>query len=180
MKIIIIRHEKVDMVWPKRCDAALYDSATRDYDICPVIPDKREPVPAIGTAAVYISALPRTYETACKLFGERAFIKTPLLNEVPMRSFRDTKTVYPLWVWNMMGRIQWFLLKERQPETKADTVFRAREMVRLLEEKGEDCYIVSHGFFMRILLWELKKHGFQVKRPRRFAIGNLDQVIAVK
>lgn len=179
VKITIIRHEKVDMTWKKKYNSAAYDSACQKYDACPVIPASKAVLEEVCNKPVYISELSRTYETGCRLFGEIQFIRTPLLNEVTIRAFTDTKNRYPLWLWNFMGRCQWLLQNKRQAEGKADTVIRAREMIGLLEEKKEDCYIITHGFYMRTLIRQMKKQGYQIKGST-VRISNLDRIYAVK
>ena len=179
MKIIIFRHEKVDMIWDKSYNSTTYDVACKNYDKCGIVSDKRD-IKIDTDKTIYISKLSRTYETASKLFGKADFIKTALLNEVPLKSFKDTEKMYPLWIWNFLGRLQWFLQNERQDEVRRKTQVRAKEMVDLLEKKNEDCYIVSHGFYMRTLVKELKKQGYKIKRNRLFGISNLEQIVAIK
>ncbi len=199
MQIIIIRHAKVDMSWDKEYNSATYDLACDRYNECPIISVSNEssamPIWAFGecregsnieyskiddTKTVYISELSRTYETACRLFKNTDFVRTALLNEVPLKSFKDTNKNYPLWFWNFAGRLQWFLQSKRQMESKEETVIRAKEMMKLLEERWEDCYLVTHGFFMRVFMKELKKQGYKIQKNKFFGISNLDMVVAMK
>ena len=66
----------------------------------------------------------------------------------------------PLWFWNLSGRLQWFINCPRQIEGRNYTQTRARKMVELLCQEGNDGVIVTHGFFMHILLREMKHVGF--------------------
>lgn len=183
VKIILIRHEKVDMAWDKKYNSVEYDLACEHYDRCPIaFPDKKYAKIA-GAGRVYVSGLSRTYETACRLFDGTDFVKTSLLNEVPLRSFKDIERLYPLWVWNFVGRLQWFLGKSRQPESKENTKIRARKIIKLLEKGQEDCYLVTHGFYMRVLISELRRCGYRIRGEKNFEsfrISNLDRVVAVK
>ena len=183
VRIIVIRHEKVDMTWDRKYNSAAYDLACEQYDRCPIaFPDKKYAKIA-GAGKIYVSGLSRTYETACRLFEETDFVETALLNEVPLRSFKDTKRSYPLWVWNFIGRFQWFLGRSRQSESREKTRIRVREMIRSLETRQEDCYLVTHGFYMRVLISELRRCGYRIRREkifRSFGISNLDRVVAVK
>lgn len=180
MTIILIRHEKVDMTWDKKYNSATYDLACGKYDKCPVIADRCRHFKPHAVKTIYISELLKTYETAHKLFGDRHFEKTSFINEVPLRSFKDTEKMYPLWLWNFMGRLQWFMQNKRQAESRKETMTRADKMIDLLEQRGEDCYIVTHGFYMRTLLTKLKKRKYRIKRNRVFGISNLDEIIAIK
>ncbi|MBD5476758.1 MAG: histidine phosphatase family protein [Lachnospiraceae bacterium] len=183
MRIIVVRHEKVDMTWDRKYNSVAYDLACEHYDRCPIaFPDKKY-AKITGAKKVYVSGLSRTYETACRLFDGTDFVKTTMLNEVPLRSFKDTERSYPVWVWNFIGRFQWFLGKSRQPESREQTRIRVREMIRLLEKRQEDCYLVTHGFYMRVLISELRRCGYRIRREkiiRSFGISNLDRVVAVK
>lgn len=157
MRIVIIRHEKVDMKWEKKYNSTTYDLACNKYNECPIVPPGNEYSKIDDAKKVYISELSRTYETACRLFKKNDFLKTVLLNEVPLKSFKDTNKMYPLWLWNVLGRLQWFLQSNRQTESKKKTIIRAKKMIELLEENQEDCYLITHGFFMRVFIKELKK-----------------------
>lgn len=180
MQITMIRHEKVDMQWSKKYNSVTYDLACDKYDRCPIIFSQGEYFETDETKSVYISELSRTYETACRIFKKTEFCKTAFLNEVPLKSFKDTDKMYPLWLWNLAGRVQWLLRSERQVETKKDTILRAEKMINLLEEHQQDCYLVTHGFYMRTLIRELKKRGYKVKKRNLLRISNLDMVVAAK
>lgn len=180
MKIIIIRHEKVDMTWEKKYNSVTYDLACNKYDESPIVLSDKEYSKKDDAKTVYISELSRTYETACRLFSKEVFIKTALLNEVPLKSFKDTNKMYPLWIWNFVGRVQWLLESNRQAESKKKTIIRAKEMIKLLEENQEDCYLVTHGFFMRVLIKELKKRGYTIRNNNFLGISNLDMIVAIK
>lgn len=168
------------MTWDKKYNFVTYDLACEKYDKCPIIFSQKEYIKADDTKTVYISELPRTYETACRIFNKRDFYKTEFLNEVPLKSFRDTDKMYPLWLWNFMGRLQWLLQSKRQMENRKDTIIRAKEMIKLLEKYQQDCYLITHGFYMRTLIHELKKQGYKIKKSNYFGIANLDMVIAGK
>ncbi len=180
MKIYIIRHEKVDMEWHKKYNSVSYDEDCNKYDISPVITDKREKIKVSNDVTIYISALSRTYETACKLFDRRDFIRTPLISEVPLKSFKDTTKEYPTWLWNIRGRLQWLNNNKRQDETKVETIKRANDMIKQIEQANKDCYLVTHGFFMRTLIKELEKNGYNIIRNNKHRISNLDIIMAEK
>ena len=63
----------------------------------------------------------------------------------------------PLWVWNVGGRMQWLFQRKRQVEKREETQKRADALIEKLVQRNRDCILVSHGFFMRTLLKELKK-----------------------
>ena len=176
----MIRHEQVDMLWDKKYDSTTYDLACNKYDECPIVLPSKGYSKIDDTKTVYIRELSRTYETACRLFKKNEFFKTALLNEVPLKSFKDTNKMYPLWLWNFMGRFQWFLQNDRQEESKTETIMRTKRMITLLEERQEDCYLITHGFYMRVFIKELKKRGYTIKNNNFFGISNLDRIVAIK
>lgn len=180
MKIIMIRHEKVDMAWDSQYDSASYDLACKKYDDSSIITEAKPRLNTKNMKRIYISGLSRTYQTANKLFGDGDFFKTPLINEVPLKSFKDTKHVYPVWVWNIASRLQWFFQNKRQAETREETIARAREFIELLEKRQEDCYVITHGFYMRVLTSVLKKRRYHIERKPGFGIDNLDNIVARK
>ena len=182
MKIIMIRHEQVNMSWRKKYNSVTFDQACAQYDKAPII-SSREGCPIEkNDGEVYISELPRTYETANRLFDRQDFYKTALLNEVPLRSFKDTDREYPLWLWCFMGRLQWFLQNKRQPECRKESGGRAEELIRLLEKRGTDCCLVTHGFYLKTFIRELKKQGYRIRynnfRARMLGISNLERIAA--
>ena len=159
LKVIIIRHFKVKHIWEKRYSSVEFDEACKMYDAAPI---------KAGSCSVdfdgkqvYVSELNRTLETANLIFGEKDFCKTGVINEVPLRSAFNTKRRLPLWFWNMLGRIQWFLGSKRQPETKQKTVRRASEFARVISEYDEDMAVVTHGFFMHTLISQMKQLGYK-------------------
>lgn len=179
MKIIIVRHEKVDFIWDKKYNSVTYDLACKKYDSSSIVPEKRH-FETEDIETIYISELLRTYETACKIFGNKKFIKTSLINEVPLNSFTDTGNMYPLWVWNFMGRLQWLLQNKRQAETRKATILRAKEMIGVIEKNNENCYVITHGFYMRTFIKELKRKGYRIEKNTALSINNLGKITAVK
>ena len=117
---------------------------------------------------VYISRLERSKSTALYLFGEAALKQTELLDEVPLRSSFDTELRLPLWFWNLTGRIQWFLNHPRQAEPRRLTERRAKKLVGKVCAAGENCILVTHGFYMHTLVKEFKKAGFKTKQRRAY------------
>jgi hypothetical protein len=76
---------------------------------------------------IYISSLQRTKETANQLFGEKDFISTKLIDEVPLCASVVSNIKLPLTFWNVSGRLQWFLNIRLQKESRKETVYRAEQ-----------------------------------------------------
>lgn len=165
MKVLIIRHGKVDYQWPGRCTSYEFDKACEAYDKAPVA-DQAYGNPGSGYRRIYISRLARSEETAKKIFGSRKFTTVSLIDEVPLRSSFDTGLSLPLWFWNITGRLQWFAGSSRQTEGRTKTRKRARAFVKMIIREGEDAAVVTHGFYLHTLLSEMKKAGFSMDKKQ--------------
>ena len=176
MEVVIIRHGKVLYNWTGWCTSDAFDKSNMEYDRAP-IENKSYKVPDMDYRAVYISSLPRSRGTAVNIFGGSDFRQTGWIDEVPLKSGFDTKVKLPLWFWNSLGRIQWFLNCPRQEEGRAGTKKRARRFVEKLCAEGVDSAVVTHGFFMHTLLRELKRKDFRTDKLR-IAYKNGEYVIA--
>ena len=160
MKTIILRHAEVDFIWSKRCSSKDFDSECGVYDSSPI----KETVYRQSCQEykkIYISELSRSRDTAERLFPNGEYIKSELINEVPLRSSFDTKKEVSLWFWNVSGRLQWFINSKRQPEGRKQTIERARRYIEIICKDNTDCAVVTHGFFMHTLIKEIKKAGFK-------------------
>lgn len=54
--------------------------------------------------------------------------KSMIIGEVPLRSFMDTEKRLPLWMWNILGRVQWYIGSSRQLEKRNSTIQRAKKL----------------------------------------------------
>ena len=162
-KIYIVRHGRVDFRWRSWCNSEEFDSDGEAYDRSPLTDDKYS-IPGLADGKIYISTLPRTKDTALMLFGQKEFIVSELIHEVPLRSGFDTKLKLPRWFWYVLGRLQWYMNNSRQPETRKYSRERAGRFIELICNDDIDCTVVTHGFFMHTLLSEMKKAGFSVPK----------------
>ena len=170
------------MDWENSYDSEGFDLACDLYDNSGLNPYKG-PVTTAKNYDVYVSALSRTRATAIQMFGEEVeekLVETPLLNEVPKRSYTDSKSKKPRFWWVMRSRIQWYLNNARQYETRAMTQKRAEEIADLVEKEGRDCILVTHEFFLYTLKGELEKRGYLVERSDMFRIKNWEKIRATK
>lgn len=178
MKITIIRHGKVNMQWPKRCNSKTFDAACKEYDIAHI--EKIDNLCRCDCEDIYISKYLRSFETAEVLFASKDYIKKDNIGEVPLCSFVDSNIQLPLVIWNIMGRVQWYFNSDRQKESRCETVKRADVVIAELEEKNKDCVLVTHGFFMKTLINRLKKKEYIVNGQKMFGFSNLQMVTAEK
>ncbi|MCR5509972.1 MAG: histidine phosphatase family protein [Lachnospiraceae bacterium] len=161
MKAVVLRHAEVDFGWSRRCTSKGFDLDCSGYDSAP-IRETAYNIPKIKYKRIYISELSRSRDTADKLFPDGKFIRSGLINEVPLGSSFDTEKKFPLWFWNLTGRLQWFINSTRQVEGRRQTIERARQFAALISEEDSDCAVVTHGFYMHTLLREMKNAGFRI------------------
>lgn len=176
MKVVLIRHGKVNFKWRLWYTSEQFNEACRQYNLAP-IQQIEYSIPEGVYSCYYISMLSRTRETAQSIFGERNYIATKLIDEVPLSASYNTWIKMPLMFWNVTGRIQWFFNNSKQKENRLQAEKRANQFVKVVMEKNEDCVVVTHGFFMHMLVSELKKYGFTIdNKSTKYANG--DYVVA--
>ena len=178
MKLLLIRHGRSSMEWEKRYTPAEYNDACEQYDKAGILP-AGHPQETGDYERIYVSTLTRAIQTAEQMFPSAPpsmIVQTHLLDEVPMTAFTDTDRSYPRWVYDVMGRIQWREGK-RQKETREETRRRADELIRLLEEKNENAILISHGFFLRVLIGQIKsRKRYEIYRSGTFVISPLEKI----
>ncbi|RKM63259.1 hypothetical protein D6856_03820 [Butyrivibrio sp. XB500-5] len=162
MKVVIIRHGVVDYKMNLRCNSEEFDQDVKKYDEAPILTMEYN-VPAGDYKSYYVSSLSRTLATARDIFGDKEYISTELLDEVPLSSSIKTNKRLPLAFWKISSRLQWLFNSKRPKEGKKDTVIRANKFIDDIIVKNEDCAVVSHGFFMITLFSEMKKRGFMIQ-----------------
>ena len=170
MKIILIQSARTDMRWKTHYDAEGFSRACREEadGSAAAAPVRKSDASAYR---VYTAEDPAARQTAELLFTLAAPPETtPLLNEIPLRPWRDTAAEHPLWLWRAMGTAQWIRGSDRQSESRADTRRRASEFAGQLERAGQDCIVICRGRIMAALKAALRARGFLLEggdlRPR--------------
>lgn len=148
------------MEWPKRCNSEQFDKACEQYDGSDIVTDD---IVGVDTECeiIYVSSLLRSKETAKRMFPGNEYRMLDVA-EVPLKSFTDTAKQMPLWIWNIMGRLQWYFNNGRQDEAKIETIKRCERVIEEIENRKSDCVVVTHGFFMKTFINRLKKHGYSI------------------
>ena len=183
MKLILIRHAKVDLHRPKRCTPKEFDEIHDAYNHAPI--HKPKQLQKIDNYIqerfkFYASTMSRSQETLKGLFGDVPFRKTELLVEVPNQAVLSWNRKISRNLQHVIGGFYWFLNSEKQKEGRTQTKERALKLIRHLEKQNEDAILVSHEFFMYVLLSVLKRRGYKIKRKRHGRIKNLECIMAVK
>lgn len=176
MRVVVIRHGNVHFQWKKWSTSEQFNKDCKMYDEAPVS-SLLSDVPEIEAQNIYISSLQRSRTTANLLFGDKDFICTKLIDEVPLCASVTSNRKLPLIYWNVSGRLQWLLNIHSQNECRKETVNRARQFVEMIAKEEKDCIVVTHGFFMHTLLEQMKKQGFHINHTR-LSYANGECVIA--
>lgn len=178
MKIVLVRHQKVNMDFKKRYSSKDYNKAWSIYDKMHIISqDIRRDLKGFD---LFVSELPRTHETARAMFGDVKFRVSDLLNEIPLVAFSDNLKKFPKGIADVVGRIQWYLNSKRQPERRRETEKRAKRTIDYIEKHTDKAYVVTHGFYMISLVRELRRRGYKIDRKKRVAFKNLETITATK
>lgn len=177
MKVCLIRHAKVAMEWPKKCNSVEFDNACMEYDEAGIL-EVNSADTDDSYKRIYVSNMYRSRETANRLFPGWDCSEIEV-EEVPLKSFADCSLRLPLWIWNITGRLQWYANSKRQSENRRSTTERCKRVIHELECRNENCIIVSHGFFMRTFIKCLKKQGYSVS-DNKIGISNLQFIYAEK
>ncbi|MCF6269329.1 MAG: histidine phosphatase family protein [Melioribacteraceae bacterium] len=163
MKIGLIRHFKV--VSPnggKYLNSTEFDNSMSGYDVYPIKPNEIS-IDCNEWNICYASTLSRATTTA-KIIYDREIVETPFIVEVTLSAFIKTNARLHYMAWQIAGRIAWLFSFKNQSEVKQQTFERINQFLELLENSGhQNILIVSHGFFMKVLVRELKKRGFKGK-----------------
>jgi broad specificity phosphatase PhoE len=176
MKITFIRHSKVLFNWRKLYNTNSFDLACQEYDLSPVQAGKKM---RIEKQPVYISNLIRTEVTAKNLFQDNIeVIKTDLLNEIPLKSFINTKLRLPTIIWMVLGRLQWYFNYSRQPETRKNSNERINIFLDHILCNGRDCVIIGHGFYFAQMVNQMKRRAINGDMRKRLKNEELRVFVA--
>ncbi len=157
MKIILMRHYKVALKFENYYNSETFDKDSQRYNETPVL-DQAGPI--LPPYRLYASSMLRAQLTAQLAFNRPIDILAGV-QEVTMKSYRDTNRHFPKWWWELMGRLQWRFNHNRPHETYKETMSRLEKALIELIEKDEDAIVVMHGLAMRYMVKVLRKHGFK-------------------
>ena len=178
MKILLIRHGEVAMTWKQRCTPEEYNKAVKAYEEADIVPIDR-PQDTGDYERIYVSTEKRAIQTQKQLFptaGDDMVTQTPLLDEVPLSAYTDSPKSRPRWVYDLGGRMQW-RWGSGQGESYADTRERADALIDLIEKKNENVILITHGFFMNVLIRQLKRRKrYEIFRGSTFVIQPLEKI----
>lgn len=179
MKVLLIAGGKAAMTKEKHYTSAEFEETARHALDRDIEAAKVERISSHGRP-VYVSSAKNAVLTAELLFTDGEIIEEPLLNEVPVRAYKDTEKKLPLWCWQLMASIQRFFGNDRQLETKAQAKVRADKLLDLLETKNRDCILISHPIYIKILLNRFSARGYCITGRNTVRITPLNRLLITK
>lgn len=179
MKVLIVANGKAAITWEKAYNSVEFNEISQHVTDCDVETIQTDRISSNGRP-VYVSSAKSATRTAELLFTDADIIVEPLLNEVPVRAYKDTTKKLPLWRWQLMASQQRFFGNSRQTESRVQARARAKELLTLLESKNQDCILISHPIFIRALLHQFESHGYHVNRTNMLRIAPLERIVLTK
>lgn len=165
-----MRHFKVDFKWKNKYSSIEFKIACDKYDNANII-NQISGFDSSNIKQTYLSELSRSTLTYKALNINLKPCKTNLVNEVPIAPFINTKLKLPTALWMIMGRIQWFLNIQKQPETRHFTLNKIERLINRLEAENNDVLIIGHGFHFSQLKRILKKRKYYGNGKSRYKNG---------
>ena len=120
--------------------------------------------PLTGWDVCFTSDLPRAKETALVLASSIPVHIHSTLREVPFAPFH-LPLILPKGTWLLLSRLHW-LMGNKILENRKETFNRAEKAIELLEKASENnTLVVTHGFFMHVLIKKLRSLGYEGRIP---------------
>lgn len=167
------------MTWDKNCNSSDFDKVCQSMPDCDIEAVGSEQTSS-NNRPIYVSSEKGAMQTAELLFNDAAITEETLLDEVVQRSYKDTEKKLPLWYWQFMAALQRLTGNNRQSESKSQAKARAKKLIDLLESRNQDCILISHPLFIRILLNCLSAHGYRITRTNFYRVAPLERILITK
>lgn len=107
----------------------------------------------------------RAMDTSRHIFNREPDLSDSNLCEVPIKPFIKTRLPLPKLFWDIIGRLQWRLGIDKQPESYAQSRARVSKFLETLIANGQNTVIVCHGWIIKLMIRELKARGFKGPNP---------------
>lgn len=172
MKIGLVRHFKVKCPHKTMMTSKEFREWSEKYEHARVM-KKEVNMYGINWDVCYSSDMERAVTTAKEVYSGKVTIDK-LLREVDNMPFVHSERLkLPFPVWHVCGRLAWFFKSKSQPESIRSTRRRIKKFLKQIDWDAENILIVSHGFLIFNITWELFRLGFVGKSIRRVKNGLL-------
>lgn len=142
-------------------DSAAFDRAVEDLFASPCPAYEGKKFKTEGKIVLIGEGMP-AWDTAEKLLLPCQWSVDSLLNEIPVRSFADSDSLFTERQWIKKAAAQRRRGDSRQPESSAAVKARADRLIEKLA--AGDYILVTYPAFLSVLLKRLHAHNYVVKR----------------
>ncbi|MFW5706230.1 MAG: histidine phosphatase family protein [Bacteroidota bacterium] len=169
LQIMILRHQKVDLVKKPRYNYFEAYQYLYAYDTAQMVPVECNPVvlKPFEIDSVYGSNLRRSKQTADLLFEQNLPVaQYPMFREYKNNPALIPTITLPINMWRALGTLRWVLgINDADMETFDEARRRTKNAAAFLDHKAVDekkLVLIGHGFFNIYLKRSLKKMGWKV------------------
>jgi len=165
--IVIARHGRPKGDRSVRLDWRGYELWWAQYDRNGLDPGQTPPTALVdaarGADVIFASTLPRAFETAKAVAGDREIVSDPIFVEAPLPP-------PPMWgkrtprQWGVWARASWWLGRAAGQETRPQAELRAQAAAATLAARalrGENVVLFAHGWFNRMMRPVLLRNGWK-------------------
>jgi len=174
MKLILVRHLKVNYRWKSFYNSKGYEKACADYDLSGVVDSG---FVKCSEFEVITSTMIRSVQTSKIIFGKDPDFTDDSICEVPMKPFITTSILFPKIMWDVVGRIQWRLGIKTQAENYLDSINRINKFIDKLVLQDRNYIVICHGWVIKLMIKQLKKKGFSGQQPLYIKHGVLYEYV---
>lgn len=174
LQIYLIRHAKPDLEKKFFCSAQQAQNYIENYNKAPIqnITTGRVKIEFYKPHQIYCSSLPRSQETALKLFGDAcSIVSDSIFREFELKIINANAIVnLPLGLWKGLSRVSWLLGFNHQgieshKKAKRRAVLSADNLENIARQE-ETAILVGHGMMNAAIAKELKKRGWRFVRKK--------------
>lgn len=186
LQIYLIRHAKPNLKKKLFYSAQEAQEYVRNYNSVPVIPFDPELIKVnLNTNhLIYCSNLPRSQETALRIFGDKfTVISDSIFREYEIRMINASSIIkLPLGLWQAFSRGSWLLGYnhngiESRKKAKLRAAMAAENLIKVAKQE-ETAVLVAHGMLNGGIEKELKKQDWQIIQKKGHI--NLGATVLVK
>ncbi len=160
MKIILLRHYKVNIKHKSWLNSEEYSAYCNNYNISPII---NQEAPILPEYKLYSSSMERAKETA-RLATGREPEELAGVYEVTFNGFLNGNIKLPFWLWELLARVQWYRNSSKQKESRKGTRERLNKASDFLIKKNKNCIVVMHSIAIKVMSRVLLAKGFKGKK----------------
>lgn len=168
--IIVGRHGKPELNRSVFLNAREYIDWWRQYDEGGLVKNQKVPRKLLNLVAktnkIIASPLPRAYETAQAIVGERAIVTNEVFVEAPLPPplLPNFFKLRPR-LWGFVARCTWFIGFSGDGESHNEAKIRAKaaaaQLVNYAQSDGTVA-LFAHGWFNRMMRPHILAHGFKL------------------